>query len=215
MTVWCAHSLTFKSNILVSWVYKSHEQLQLGRHSQTPQNFSYYHAKLVFDLSSCSFHPKRLVVSAYKQCHVLPSAINLAYSGKTSIATVARRGSTTSGATSRSVNGKVLINPSTWSINGLAALPVSPDKGSIHTKSSGYKFICMQGGANNSSAVGVLPSQGVLLLQESFRLNLDLRFHKSQWPLDATLLLHAQDCCYITCKHAPQMHVLTLLVRNE
>jgi len=105
--------LTFKSNILVSWVYKSHEQLQLGRHSQTPQNFSYYHAKLVFDLSSCSFHPKRLVVSAYKQCHVLPSAINLAYSGKTSIATVARRGSTTSGATSRSVNGKVLINPST------------------------------------------------------------------------------------------------------
>jgi len=29
-------------DILVSWVYKSHEELRLGRHSETPQNFSYY-----------------------------------------------------------------------------------------------------------------------------------------------------------------------------
>ena len=32
--------------------------MHLGRHSQTQQNFSYYHTKLVFDLLSYSFHPK-------------------------------------------------------------------------------------------------------------------------------------------------------------
>jgi len=50
--------VTFKCDILVSLVYKSHEQLHLGRHSQTQENFSYHHTKLVFDLLSYSFHPK-------------------------------------------------------------------------------------------------------------------------------------------------------------
>jgi len=30
--------------------YTKAEELHLGRHSETSQNFSYYHAKLLFDL---------------------------------------------------------------------------------------------------------------------------------------------------------------------
>jgi len=41
---------------------QSHERLHLGRHSETPQTFSYYHAKLLFVLLSYSFH------LTYKQC---------------------------------------------------------------------------------------------------------------------------------------------------
>ena len=40
------------------WSHKSHERLHLERHSETPQNFSYYHAILVLDLPSYSFHQK-------------------------------------------------------------------------------------------------------------------------------------------------------------
>jgi len=40
------------------WSHKSHERLHLERYSETPQNFSYYHAILVLDLPSYSFHQK-------------------------------------------------------------------------------------------------------------------------------------------------------------
>jgi len=58
--------VTFKGEILISWVNKSHEQQHLGRHSETPQNFSYYHAKLLIVLLNYSFH------STYKQCYISP-----------------------------------------------------------------------------------------------------------------------------------------------
>ena len=172
--------MTIKGDILISWVYKSHEQLHLGRHSETPQNFSYYHAKLLFVLLSYSFH------SMYKQCNIhvsvhvmpLPSAINLSRQGGS------KREATTLGATSRSFSRKGLVNHRIGSYTSDSIQDV------IHTKPLGYKFTCIQGGA---SAPVTWTS---------------IRFHShNDHCMPLSYILHAWDCHGSTCICAPEMYV--------
>ena len=100
-----------------------------------------------------------------------------------------------------------------WSIKGLASLPVIPDKRSIHTKPSGYKPTCMQGWdstPHDSSAVEVLQSQEVPLLQECFLTwTSDSIVTMTTVCLPLLKLLHAYNCCYLTCIYASEMHVPT------
>ena len=65
------------------------------------------------------------------QAMLLPSTITLVYSGKTMWLVPKASKSTTPGATSKSFNTKVFINPDAWSITGLAALPLIPYRRSI------------------------------------------------------------------------------------
>jgi len=143
------------------------------------------------------------------QAMPLPSTTNLAYPGKTMWLVPRASESTTPGATSKSFNRKVFINPETLSITGLAALPLIPYRRSIDTKHSGYNlYECKMGPVHHtdSSAVGVLPSQEVLLLQENFQ----------NWTSESTVTM--TTVCHNRCMHliavnqlvytrAPEMHV--------
>ena len=103
-----------------------------------------------------------------------------------------------------------------WSIKGLASLPVIPDKRSIDTKHSGYNlYVCKMGPVHrsDSSAVGVFPIQDVLLLQENFPTwTSDSIVTMTPVRMPATLIIYYymhNDCCYLTCIYASEMHVLT------
>ena len=94
------------------------------------------------------------------QAMPLPSTINLAYSGKTRW--LVPRASDPNPSIQKFSS---ILKP--WSITGLAALPLIPYRRSIDTKHSGYNlYVCKMGLVhhNDSSAVGVLPRQEVLLL---------------------------------------------------
>ena len=120
------------------------------------------------------------------QAMPLPSTINkLAYSGKTRW--LVPRASDPNPSIQKFSS---ILKP--WSITGLAALPLIPYRRSIDTKHSGYNlYVCKMGLVhhNDSSAVGVLPSQEVLLLQENF----------PTWTSESTVAM--TTVCHNHCMH--------------
>ena len=126
------------------------------------------------------------------QAMLLPSTITLVYSGKTMWLVPRASESITPGATSKSFHRKSSSILIPWSITGLADLPLIPYRRSIDTKHSGYNlYVCKMGLVHHSdsSAVGVFPSQEVLLLQENF----------PTWTSESTVAM--TTVCHNHCMH--------------